>query len=49
LWVQTNKDRHKLSPPWEGPFVVIEGLEKIEGSENRPRPPFERALVQGTK
>jgi hypothetical protein len=22
--VQTNKDRHKLSPPWEGPFVIGE-------------------------
>jgi hypothetical protein len=24
--VHTNKDRHKLSPPWEGPFVVGEVL-----------------------
>ena len=21
--VQSNKDRHKLSPPWEGPYVVV--------------------------
>ena len=24
--VQSNKDRHKLSPPWEGPYVVVEIL-----------------------
>jgi hypothetical protein len=24
--VQTNKDRHKLSPPWEGSFIVGEVL-----------------------
>ena len=24
--VQSNKDRHKLSPPWEGPYVVTEVL-----------------------
>ena len=24
--VQSNKDRHKLSPPWEGPYVVVEVL-----------------------
>ena len=24
--IQRNKDRHKLSPPWEGPYVVIEVL-----------------------
>ena len=24
--VQSNKDRHKLSPPWEGPYVVAEVL-----------------------
>ena len=24
--IQTNKDRHKLSPPWEGPYVVAEAL-----------------------
>ena len=24
--VQRNKDRHKLSPPWEGPYVVAEVL-----------------------
>ena len=25
--VQSNKDRHKLSPPWEGPYVVVEVLQ----------------------
>ena len=24
--VQSNKDRHKLSPPWEGPYVVAKVL-----------------------
>ena len=24
--VQSNKDRHKLSPPWEGPYVIVEVL-----------------------
>ena len=24
--VQSNKNRHKLSPPWEGPYVVVEVL-----------------------
>ena len=24
--VQSNKDRHKLSPPYEGPYVVVEVL-----------------------
>ncbi|XP_066392590.1 uncharacterized protein [Miscanthus floridulus] len=24
--VQSNKNRHKLSPPWEGPYVVTEVL-----------------------
>ena len=24
--VQSNKNRHKLSPPWEGPYVVAEVL-----------------------
>ena len=24
--VQSNKDRDKLSPPWEGPYVVVEVL-----------------------
>ena len=24
--VQSNKDRHKLSSPWEGPYVVVEVL-----------------------
>ena len=24
--VQSNKDRHKLSPPWEGPYVITEIL-----------------------
>jgi hypothetical protein len=27
LWlVQSNKDYHKLSPPWEGPFIITEVL-----------------------
>ena len=25
--VQSNKDCHKLSPPWEGPYVVVEVLQ----------------------
>ena len=24
--VLSNKNRHKLSPPWEGPYVVVEVL-----------------------
>ena len=24
--VQSNKDHHKLSPPWEEPYVVVEVL-----------------------
>ena len=24
--VQSNKDRHKLCPPWEGPFIVAQVL-----------------------
>ncbi|XP_066323390.1 uncharacterized protein [Miscanthus floridulus] len=24
--VQSNKDRHKLSPPWEGPYIIVEVL-----------------------
>jgi hypothetical protein len=24
--IQSNKDHHKLSPPWEGPFIVAEVL-----------------------
>ena len=24
--VQSNTDRHMLSPPWEGPYVVVEVL-----------------------
>ena len=24
--VQSNKDRHKLSSPWEGPYVITEVL-----------------------
>ena len=26
LLIQSNKDRHKLSPPWEGSYVVAEVL-----------------------
>ena len=25
--VQNNKKRHKLSPPWEGPYIVAEVLQ----------------------
>ena len=24
--VQSNKNRHKLSPPWEVPYVIVEVL-----------------------
>jgi hypothetical protein len=24
--VQSNKNRHKLSPPWEGPYIIAEVL-----------------------
>ena len=24
--VQSSKDRHKLSPPWEGPYIIVEVL-----------------------
>jgi hypothetical protein len=24
--VQSNKDRHKISPSWEGPYIVAEVL-----------------------
>ena len=24
--IQSNKNRHKLSPPWEGPYIVVEVL-----------------------
>ena len=24
--VQSNKNRHKLSPPWEGPYIIVEVL-----------------------
>ena len=24
--VQSSKDRHKLSPPWEGPFIIAQVL-----------------------
>jgi hypothetical protein len=24
--IQSNKDCHKLSPPWEGPYIVAEVL-----------------------
>jgi hypothetical protein len=27
--VQSNKGRHKLSPPWEGPFTVAEVLRPV--------------------
>ena len=25
--VQSNKNRHKLSPPWEGPYIIVEVLQ----------------------
>ena len=25
--VQSNKNRHKLSPPWEGPYIIAEVLQ----------------------
>ena len=25
--IQSNKDRHKLSPPWEGPYIIAEVLQ----------------------
>ena len=24
--VQSNKNQHKLSPPWDGPYVIVEVL-----------------------
>ena len=24
--LQSNKDHHKLSPPWEGPYVIVNEL-----------------------
>jgi hypothetical protein len=37
--VQGNKDRHKLSPPWEGPFIIHEvlrpGTYKIQYEDGR--------------
>jgi hypothetical protein len=26
---QSNKGRHKLTPPWEGPFIVTEVLKPV--------------------
>ena len=26
-WTQSTKDKHKLSPPWEGPFTVIKVIQ----------------------
>jgi hypothetical protein len=28
-WVQASKDRHKLLPPWEGPFIIHEVLRPV--------------------
>ena len=25
--IQSDKNRHKLSPPWEGPYVIVEVLQ----------------------
>jgi hypothetical protein len=37
--VQGSKDRHKLSPPWEGPFIIHEvlrpGTYKIQDENGR--------------
>jgi hypothetical protein len=37
--VQASKDRHKLSPPWEGPFIIHEvlrpGTYKIKYEDGR--------------
>jgi hypothetical protein len=37
--VQSNKDRHKLTPPWEGPFIVVEmlrpGTHKLESTDSK--------------
>jgi hypothetical protein len=37
--VQRTKDRHKLSPPWEGPFIILEvlrpGTYKIQYEDGR--------------
>jgi hypothetical protein len=37
--VQGSKDRHKLSPPWEGPFIIHEvlrpGAYKIQYEDGR--------------
>jgi hypothetical protein len=37
--VQGSKDRHKLSPPWEGPFIIHEvlrpGTYKIQYEDGR--------------
>jgi hypothetical protein len=37
--VQASKDRHKLSPPWEGPFIIHEvlrpGTYKIKNKDGR--------------
>ena len=38
--VQSNKGRHKLSPPWEGPFIVDRvlrpGTVKLKDEDGRP-------------
>jgi hypothetical protein len=37
--VQSNKDRHKLSLPWEGPYAIAEvlrpGTYKLRGTDGR--------------
>jgi hypothetical protein len=37
--VQSNKGRHKLTPPWEGPFIIAEvlrpGTYKLKDEEGR--------------
>jgi hypothetical protein len=38
--VQSNKDRHKLSPPWEGPIIVDQvlrlGTYKLKDGDGQP-------------
>ena len=40
--VQSNKDRHKLSPPWEGSYIVAEvlclGAYKLKTIDGRSSP-----------
>jgi transposase InsO family protein len=40
--VQANKDRHKLSPPWEGPFIMHEVLRPGTYVGDSPRGPLKQ-------